>query len=122
MPSFRGLNGYKNTPVSADRWEGVYYYQSIKKLHKGEPDLCYVVTFKANGSKIWEKVGWKSCGITPKSADEYRRRVLEIFLGAPVLTAKDRRAEAETRNRSIGELSALYFEAKSNDLKGIVQT
>lgn len=111
--------GTKYIRVSADRWEGVYYYESTKKLHDGKSDQCYVVNFKVNGRKIWEKVGWKSNGITPKVADEYRsRRIQEIFLGAPVLTAKDRRAEAEKRNRSIGELATLYFEAKSDDLKG----
>ncbi|MFT4301496.1 MAG: hypothetical protein QM579_07060 [Desulfovibrio sp.] len=111
--------GTKYTRVSADRWTGVYYYESTKKMHEGKLDQCYVVSFKVNGRKIWEKVGWKSKGITPKIADEYRyRRIQEIFLGAPVLTAKDRRVDAEKRNRSIGELATLYFEGRGKDLKG----
>ena len=111
--------GAKYTRVSANKWEGVYFYESTKREHDGKPDLCYVVSFKVNGRKIWEKVGWKSKGITPKVADEFRsRRIQEIFLGAPVLTAKDRRVEAEKRNRSIGDLASLYFEAKGASLKG----
>ena len=64
--------GAKYTRVSANKWEGVYFYESTKREHDGKPDLCYVVSFKVNGRKIWEKVGWKSKGITPKVADEFR--------------------------------------------------
>lgn len=109
----------KYTRVSANKWEGVYFYESTAKLYDGKPDACYVVSFKVNGRKIWEKVGWKSKGITPKVADEFRtRRIQEIQLGAPVITAKDRKLDAEKRNRTIGEIGTLYFDAKGSSLKG----
>jgi integrase len=106
--------------VSPNKWEGVYFYESTNKTFDGKPDQCFVVSFKVNGKKVWEKVGWRSKGITAKVADEYRtRRVQEIQLGAPLITAKERKAEAEKRNRTIGEVGTLYFGSKGNELKGL---
>ena len=86
--------------VSQNKWEGVYYLESNSKNFKGKPDICYVVNFKISGRKIWEKVGWKSNGITPQAAQQYRaKRIQEIQLGTPVLTASERKAEALKRAR-----------------------
>lgn len=105
--------------VSQNKWEGVYYLESKTKEYKGKPDVCYVVNFKVSGRKVWEKVGWKSNGITPQSAQQYRaKRIQEIQLGAPVLTAAERKEEALKRNRTIGEIAKLYFETKGHTLKG----
>ena len=105
--------------VSQNKWEGVYYLESKTKEHKGKPDICYVVNFKISGRKVWEKVGWKSNGITPQAAQQYRaKRIQEIQLGAPVLTAAERKEEALKRNRTIGEIAKLYFETKGHTLKG----
>ena len=113
--------GTKYTRVSANKWEGVYYYESTTKTFDGKPDQCFVVSYKVNGRKIWEKVGWKSKGINAKVADELRtRRIQALQLGAPVVTAKERKVNAEKRNRTIGEIGKLYFEAKGNALKGYV--
>lgn len=103
-----------------NKFEGVYYYESKTKLHEGKPDRCFVITFKAAGRKIWEKVGWKSKGITPQVADAFRtKRLQEIHLGAPIITAKQRQEEALKRNRSLGEIFSMYFDAKEHTLKGL---
>ncbi|CAK7009358.1 MAG: Tyrosine recombinase XerC [Desulfovibrio sp.] len=105
--------------VSQNKWEGVYYLESNSKTFKGKPDICYVVNFKISGRKIWEKVGWKSNGITPQAAQQYRaKRIQEIQLGTPILTASERKAEALKRNRTIGEIAEVYFDTKGNSLKG----
>jgi integrase len=105
--------------VSQNKWEGVYYLESNSKNFKGKPDICYVVNFKISGRKIWEKVGWKSNGITPQAAQQYRaKRIQEIQLGTPILTASERKTEALKRNRTIGEIADVYFDTKGNGLKG----
>lgn len=105
--------------VSPNKWEGVYYLESTTKTFKGKPDIYYVVNFKVAGRKIWEKVGWKSNGITPQAAQQYRaKRIQEIQLGAPILTATERKDEALKRNRTIGEIADIYFDTKGNSLKG----
>jgi integrase len=105
--------------VSPNKWEGVYYYESTSKAHNGKPDVCYVVNFKVSGRKIWEKVGWKSNGLTPQTAQQHRaKRIQEIQLGTPIITASERKAEALKRNRTIGEMSDIYFETKGHSLKG----
>ena len=105
--------------VSKNKWEGVYYYESTTKEHKGKPDICYVVNFKISGRKIWEKVGWKSNGITPQVAQQHRaKRIQEIQLGTPVITASERKAEALKRNRTIGEIADIYFDTKGYSNKG----
>lgn len=110
----------KYTSVSANKWEGVYFYESTTKKHDGKPDMCYVVSFKVAGRKIWEKVGWKSGGITPQVAQQYRiKRLQEIQLGIPVFTAAQRKVEIQKRNRNIGEIADIYFESKGNSLKGL---
>ena len=110
----------KYTRVSVNKWEGVYFYESTTKKHDGKPDLCYVVSFKVASRKIWEKVGWKSGGITPQVAQQYRiKRLQEIQLGIPVVTAAQRKVEIQKRNRTIGEIADIYFDSKGNSLKGL---
>lgn len=105
--------------VSANKWEGVYYYESRDKEYKGKPDVCYMVNFKISGRKVWEKIGWKSNGMTPQVAQQYRaKRIQEIQLGTPVVTASERKAEALKRNRTIGEIAEIYFDTKGDSLKG----
>ena len=109
----------KYTRVSKDKWEGVYYYESTTQKHNGSADVCYMISFKVAGRKIWEKVGWKSKGITPHIAKEHRtKRIQEIHLGSPVATSKERKEEMLKRNRAIGEVAKIYFDAKENNLKG----
>ena len=106
--------------VSANKWEGVYYLESSTKTFNGKPDIYYVVSLKVSGRKIWEKVGWKSNGINPQVAQQYRaKRIQEIQLGAPVFTASERKAEQLKRNRTIGEIADIYFDTRGSSLKGV---
>ncbi|WP_028319232.1 tyrosine-type recombinase/integrase [Desulfobulbus elongatus] len=102
-----------------NKFEGVYYYESQTRLFQGKPDKCFVVTFKVSGRKIWEKIGWKSQGITPQIANEKRNQfVQEIQLGSPIITAAMRKEEAFKRNRYIEEIAQIYFEKNKDRLKG----
>ena len=51
---------------------GVYQREAAGKLFKGRPDLCFDITFKLDGKKIWEKIGWTSEGYTARLAAEIR--------------------------------------------------
>lgn len=102
-----------------NKFEGVYYYESKTKVFEGKPDRCFVYTYKIAGRKIWEKVGWRSKGITDKIADSERtKRLQEIHLGAPVKTAAQRKEEALKKNRRIDEIASIYFETNKSNLKG----
>lgn len=102
-----------------NKFEGVYFYESKTKMFRGKPDRCFVVTFKIAGRKIWEKVGWKSNGFTPQIANQYRnKRLQEIQLGSPIITAAQRKEEAVKKNRCINEIAGIYFERNQDKLKG----
>lgn len=110
----------KYTRVSQNKWEGVYFYESTTKKHDSKPDMCYVVSFKVGDRKIWEKVGWKSQGISPQVAHQYRiKRIQEIHLGTPLVTATQRKLDMQKRNRTIGEIADIYFDSKGSNLKGL---
>ena len=52
----------------------------------GRPDVCFDITYKdKSGKKIWEKVGWRSEGVSQALAASVRReRMEEIRTGRPV--------------------------------------
>jgi len=54
------------------KYPGVYRRESEKNLFKGKPDVCFDVSFKKDGKKIWEKIGWLSEGYTEKLAADIR--------------------------------------------------
>lgn len=54
------------------KFTGVYRRRSDSRQHDSKPDVCYDITYKHNGRKIWEKVGWKSEGYTSKLASQMR--------------------------------------------------
>lgn len=59
----------KRTPT---KYPGVYERQSDNKNHNGRADICYHITYKVDGKKIWEKVGWASDGYSAKLANQVR--------------------------------------------------
>lgn len=62
---------------------GVYERASDVRMHKGRPDVCYDITYKAGGRKTWEKVGWLSEGYSAKLAAQIRsERVRSLRHGA----------------------------------------
>ena len=54
------------------KYQGVYGYDSTARRFESKPDVCYWITFKFDGRKKWEKVGWKSEGYSPQLAAEIR--------------------------------------------------
>jgi integrase len=51
---------------------GVYARQSKERRHAGRADVCYYITYKRGGKKVWEKVGWSSEGYSVALAAEIR--------------------------------------------------
>jgi len=61
---------------------GVYQRQSEDKMFKGAPDVCFDITYKLGSRKHWEKVGWRSEGVTAAMASQVRaERVRNARLG-----------------------------------------
>jgi integrase len=49
------------------------------RVHNGRPDICFDISYKRDGRKIWEKVGWVSEGYTPKLAVQIRAERLRMI-------------------------------------------
>jgi len=54
------------------KYPGVYERKSDSRMHNGKANVCFDITYKRDGKKIWEKVGWISEGYTAKVASELR--------------------------------------------------
>lgn len=54
------------------KYSGVYQREAAGRLFKGKPDVCFDITYKLDGKKIWEKVGWLSEGYGAKLAADIR--------------------------------------------------
>lgn len=64
------------------KYPGVYERVSDIKTYKGKPDVCFDISYKHDGKKIWEKVGWLSEGYSAKLAADVRsERVRSIRHG-----------------------------------------
>lgn len=62
--------------------KGVYQRESTEEIFKGKPNLCFDITYKRNGKKIFEKMGWLSEGFTAKLAADIRaQRMKQIRFG-----------------------------------------
>jgi integrase len=111
--------GSKYKRVHANKWRGVYCYESRHKKHHGKIDVCYVIAFKLDGKLTWEKIGWKSEGYTPQVAAEIRsERVKDARHGKEVKTQKEIRKEEAKRNKPINKIADAYLEAKGPSMKG----
>jgi integrase len=53
------------------KFPGVYQRPS-ERIHNGKPDICYDISYKHEGKKIWEKAGWISEGYSAKLAADIR--------------------------------------------------
>lgn len=106
--------------VDQKKWIGVYAYQSDTKKIKGKPDQCFYITFKVDGRKVTEKIGWKSEGYTPQiAAEERAKRVRHARHGKAVKTSKEIRKEKTAHSKTIDELKTAYFESdRGLNLKG----
>lgn len=54
------------------RYPGVYERVSQERKYKGAPDVCYDISYKLGGKKVWEKIGWTSEGYSAKLAADIR--------------------------------------------------
>jgi integrase len=52
--------------------KGVYQRVSATRLFNGKPDVCFDISYKKDGKKIWEKVGWLSEGYSARLAATVR--------------------------------------------------
>lgn len=82
------------------RYPGVYQRASEKRRHEGRPDVCYDITYKVGIRKVWEKVGWKSEGVTAGFASTVRNeRVSEVRKG---------KAPSKTKHITLNDAFELY--------------
>lgn len=58
------------------KFTGVYMRESKDRRYKGKPDICFDVTFKEGSRKLWQKVGWRSEGITAAYASKVRAEIM----------------------------------------------
>jgi integrase len=63
------------------KFPGVYSRQGIQRKgeHRGKPDTAFDISYKKEGRKIWEKVGWKAEGYSAKVAAEIRAERLRMI-------------------------------------------
>jgi len=54
------------------KYPGVYERKSEGRLFNGKSDICFDITYKVEGRKVWEKVGWLSEGYSAKVASNLR--------------------------------------------------
>lgn len=98
----------KKYPIK--KHQGVFGYDSTTKRFNGKPDVCLYITFKVDGKKTTEKVGWLSEGYTPQLAAELRaKRIRDARHHGEVKTSRDIRAEQQKTNRTLKEIKEHYF-------------
>lgn len=95
------------------KFQGVYQRRSeVKRNHKdGKPDVCFHITYKNEGRKIWEKIGWRSEGYTAQMANDVRaERMQAVRHGAPLKKQIESDSEQKPQMMTMGEAWALYRE------------
>nr|WP_320010566.1 site-specific integrase [uncultured Desulfobulbus sp.] len=98
----------KKYPIK--KHQGVFGYDSTTKRFNSKPDVCLYITFKVDGKKTTEKVGWLSEGYTPQLAAELRsKRIREARHQGEVKTSREIRAEQRKVNRPLKEIKEHYF-------------
>ena len=99
---------------------GVYGYNSTSKRVNGKPDVCYYITYKTDGRKVWEKVGWQSEGYSSAMASEVRAsRIKSARHGETVQTASEIQAHRLKHDKSLDSIKEAYFSSEHGQtLKG----
>ena len=100
-------------------YKGIFFYKSHTRKVNGRPDECFYITFKIDGRKKTEKIGWKSEGYSAKVAEDIRaKRVRDIRHGKTVKTAQEIQAEKRMHDRPLGEIKDTYFSDTGLNIKG----
>ena len=102
-------------------YTGVYCYRSTTRPRvNGHLDRCFTISFKIDGKKRWEKIGWESEGYSPQiAAEERAKRVRAVRHGEEVKTTREIRAEKLKANRVLEEIKDAYFSSERGQaLKG----
>jgi len=91
---------------------GVYYRESLTKVHAGKPDRCYVVYYTdANHKGHWHTVGWASEGLNERYAIAKRQELLgQIARG---------KSPEMLRRYTVGDAVATYAEWAKAEGKSI---
>lgn len=91
----RGNNGKSKARYSPKtkrrptRYAGVYAREAERI--RGVKDICFDISYKVDGKKIWEKVGWESQGFSAKLADLIRSEKIRGILYGDVLPQKKKK-------------------------------
>jgi len=107
--------------ANKNKWAGVYQYVSeTRKQRNGKPDVCYYITYKVDGRKVTEKVGWASEEYSPQVAAGLRgERVKLARHGKAVKTQKEIRQDQVLHDRTLNEIKEAYFDSpRGQKLKG----
>ncbi|MFH1081252.1 MAG: site-specific integrase [Pseudomonadota bacterium] len=78
------------TKRRATRYAGVYTREAERI--RGVMDVCFDISYKQDGKKVWEKVGWESHGFSGKLADQIRSERIRNILHGDVLPKKKKKA------------------------------
>lgn len=57
---------------TATKYKGVFERISSERLFKNKPDVCFDISYKVEGKRIFEKIGWISEGYSAKLASDIR--------------------------------------------------
>lgn len=105
--------------VSTKKWPGpgVYCYKSTETK-----DVCYYITFKVDGRKRTEKIGWQSEGYSPQLAAELRaQRVKDARHEKAVKTQREIRQDKALHDQQLNAIKEVYFTSeRGKSLKGRV--
>jgi integrase len=105
----RGVAMKKGAQRRRTDYPGVYVRQSEQRRHKNKPDTCFDISYKKQGRKIWEKVGWASEGYSAKVASQVRAERLRMIRHGQELPKE------KARIPRFSEMADLYLEwAKEN--------
>ena len=95
------------------KYQGVYERKSDSRTHNGKLDVCFDITYKHDGKKVWEKAGWASEGYTAKLASQIRAERLRNIRHGEELPQQKKKAPY------FKDIAAKYLEwARANKTRG----
>jgi len=97
------------------KFPGVYSRRGIQRKgeHRGKPDTAFDISYKKEGRKIWEKVGWKAEGYSAKLASEVRAERLRMIRHGQELPRE------KAKVPRLSEMWKIYFDwAGENKTRG----